>query len=459
MTLDEGMRPAPGPDAFDEEDQFEVPRSSRGRPPAAAAPAFAPARGGPPTAPAPSVLPVVQVGGFVPLPAEEENPGLTGSGTKELLSNKIGCVFMGPPQAGKTTLVGGILQSCMQPPTGPDDYRLKLITEGKSTSRVVQETYARMRLGRGQLDATESVNRYRFNVRVTRPGTLWRPPRHHEASLLVQDGPGGALFPDEIDIHGREQAPSRWETELLHQAKAAACLVLCVDATQRDTGVLLSQLPGRLRDLSESDLGSPTPVLATWRHRTYARLSRLWGEGSPDQSAVLERWLAARRVLILLTKIDALVEQAVSGPGEGLSAQALASAIDPVRQACEILGPVFLHQIYRALNPQNQRREGWDAGGLAVGVCSAWGFDPRSGRPYRSGADAALTDPTTRLNEWYPMGLRDAVIFMVCGHAGGTVQMVDEETLMEHAVAPRVRAGNHWFSRQPELSGHRKGWS
>jgi hypothetical protein len=405
-----------------------------------------------------------------PQPPPTPTPGAVraeAGGTRDrrpLDEDEIRCVIMGASQAGKTTLLGAVAQACSLPRRDPEDYHLKFLVGERGTGTFVRRAYQDMLLG-APGDATHDVQRYRFAARVTRPRTFWRPADPTEATLTINDGPGGALFPDAVDAHTEDRGGlTQWEESMIEDAVSASCLVLCVDCSVPDTDLVLSQLADRLRDFSSR--AAPTtaePVTETWGQRLYRRLERIHGAHRPRRR-VAERWLNADRFLLLLTKVDVLAERVAaahdraSGVPVGTTPpSAVAAAIDPVHQACELLGEVFLQQILGALRPGAE---------LAVGLTSARGFDAETGRPFRArpappwtddDPEALDEDPASDaaespayLKDWAPVGLRDAVIFMVRGEARGAVRTVDEGALLpglrrglcatDVQIAHRVRA-------------------
>ena len=358
----------------------------------------------------------------------------------------VPCVFMGPPNAGKTTLLGAIAQACMQPPRHRDDYNIKFLAEGNS-GKLLREAHAQM-YGQRHFDATQEVAEYRFAIRVTRPGTPWRMPRSREALFVVRDGPGGALFPHENTPRSASDPMANWEKQLIEEASGARTLVLCVDACAKHSWRLASLLPDVLGQIAtkQPDKGRREP--ATWRQRLAGRLRRLREHAEVETNEV-ERWLNADRFLLLLTKADELVTRSL-GRRRHIRPAELAERIDPVQQACALLGEGTLYHIHRTLAP---------GASFAVGMTSAWGFDARNREVFRhdAGTEPQSANPLVRqpqLRDWRPLGLRDAVIYMVSGDVVGTVRRVRTEMLHPgRRLRARVSRGdtrgpvNHPMSR------------
>ena len=137
-----------------------------------------------------------------------------------------------------------------------------------------------------------------------------------------------------------------------------------------------------------------------------------------------QRWLPWERLLVLLTKVDTFVE--AHAPELRCSPHQLAHRLDPVRQAVQALG-LPLYWLKQSMPPGAE---------VAVGLSSAWGFDRRSGRPYRREASellrqypgsAAARDAVVR--DWAPFGLRAALIYAATGVVQGGIRAIEPRHL------------------------------
>jgi hypothetical protein len=335
-----------------------------------------------------------------------------------------------------------------------------VIVGERSTGSFIREAYLDMLSG-APGEATHDLEGYRFTARVTRPGTYFRPAEHAEATLAIKDGPGGALFPNVADAFAKDRRLSELEDALIEDAAAATCLVLCVDCSNAETDLLLSQLPDRLRDVSSRTApANAAPAAETWGQRLYRRWQS-FRRVLPRQRLVAERWLNADRFLVLLTKVDVLAEHVASAhdlaagaPAGTPPPSAIAAAIDPVWQARALLGEVFLQQILSALRPGAQ---------LAVGLTSARGFDADTGQPFRvrpwAGSEQGPPDEESArgLKDWAPFGLRDAVVFMVRGEVGEAVRLVDEAALFPES-RQRMRPTSEQIAHRVSAEQARRSW-
>src|SRR6185436_7564141 len=118
--------------------------------------------------------------------------------------------------------------------------------------------------------------------------------------LKVQDGPGGLLFPF---------SPVRWDAlpETEKHAYDAACLVLCIDATNPRPDLWRTSLPPLLAHLATSS-GSLIPRLTAPPPARGADFPRLLTPG---------RQLPYQRVLVALTQTDGVVQEALRAYAAG----------------------------------------------------------------------------------------------------------------------------------------------
>ena len=319
--------------------------------------------------------------------------------------NPMSCALIGRPRSGKTTLLGAICQACTQPPTHTTDFRMKLLP-GEDGARLLQQAHGTMTRPDAMLPATATLQPYTFGLRVSRNRGNWRPEWSEEVRMTVYDGPGGALFP-QMDERARVDS-----SLMLRVATEADTVILCIDTTRLDIGDLVGRLPTLLGRLAAGT--QCIRSASTWRQRVGMRLRSMVQVPDPRRGAEVERWLCVKRFLVLLTKVDDLVASVCHHQRFPRSPLEIAASIDPIRQACELLGESFLYQIYGALRPSAH---------LAVGVTSSWGFAANNGLPFKQ----EKCHP--RVADWQPLGVRDAVIFAVTGQSTGLVCEVEEGSL------------------------------
>jgi len=86
-----------------------------------------------------------------------------------------------------------------------------------------------------------------------------------------------------------------------------------------------------------------------------------------------------------------------------------------------MLGTELLKQIWSSLKSDAR---------FAVGVTSALGFHSTNGMPLANDDGFAPEDEDNKaLRTWRPFGVRDALFFIVTGHAMGSVKLVKPEDI------------------------------
>jgi hypothetical protein len=357
----------------------------------------------------------------------EEGPG-------ELISR---CVLMGPSNAGKTTLLQAFDQACSCPPDGDRRYRLEFIG-GEGTDKLAELGVRTIMEEDYRIDGTDKTTLYEASITATRDKTFWSPERQYISHLKILDGPGGALFPSEVDEQRFKTHFANWEAELIRDALVSDTLVLCVDATDARADLVTRYMRNIL-----ARLGQPyqRPLEKPLGYRLLKKL-RLAGEAPPPG---VERRINARRFLLLLTKIDQLVGREADWPEEPgedfqppLPAR-LASGLSPVRMACELLDETNLLRIRNALRPDAE---------FAVGLTSAWGFHPLTGRPFMEGDNPvglSNQDRSQRLLNWRPFGVREALLFITTGETVGAVERLKAGSLGTRLQAPMFDVPPQFF--------------
>ncbi|HEX4955394.1 MAG TPA: hypothetical protein VF017_18540 [Thermoanaerobaculia bacterium] len=350
------------------------------------------------------------------------------------------CVLMGPSQAGKTTLIHSFDQACSSPFDPDDPFRLEFI--GGQGTRDLAEISSRTVLEEDyEIAPTDRTARYGASITATEAKTFWRPARQHVAHLAFHDGPGGALFPAEQDEERFQQYLAVWERQLIDDGRLASTLVLCVDATDPKPDLVSRYMRNILANLGrryQPDLVEPLG----YRMLKALRLARALP--APKQ----ETRIPTRRFLLLFTKVDQLVDAAVDWPEdaprdfEPPTPAQLASRLGPVQLACELLDESNLLRIANALEPDAE---------LAVGLTSAWGFNPFTGRPFMEADNPvglSSQSRSRRFLNWRPFGVREALLFMVTGIARQPVQRVDPRTLQSRLRNRVFDVPHHFFQAE-----------
>ena len=346
------------------------------------------------------------------------------------------CVIIGPSKVGKTTLLRAFERACALSRRGEPDLTF---IPGADMARVAAMSV----LGIADRTATTSATRdhesYTFNIwtRSSRPRSLaFEKPLDVE----ISDGPGGALFPAELENAGAYERHRRWREQMLDAVREADSLIFCVNLDNPQTPIWQRYLNELIAHAAQ---GEEVAVDETPMERL-AR--RIWNR--PPRTAEIPV-LKATRILVLLMKADRLGEKACrafeAAKSAGCAAEdfelvkpdLLARTIDPVWQAREVLGVSSLNLLRFAMKNK--------PAALAVGVCSAGGFAEDghafwlpSGTPRGYQTDS----PSDNIKIWDPFGIRDALFFIGSKRAitRGTIRVVEREDIL----VPRNR---HWIAR------------
>jgi hypothetical protein len=277
--------------------------------------------------------------------------------------------------------------------------------------------------------ATREPETYRFQIRTRSPEQEnW----FHPLAVEINDGPGGALFEDEQEDASFRLKHRKWRVEMLESLRHADAIVLCINAVephtniwQHNLGELLSEA-ANYQDIAESDHHG-------WIPRRWFPWLR-----SPSRS---HRLLAveARRVLVLVTKIDQLASRTraafsfdanrndspVAADLAGRTHLEIAERMDPVWLARELIGVSTLATLCNALKP---------ASAAAAGICSAGGFN-QAGRAFW--LDAGHVDRAEGESDdmivarWTPYGVREALFFLGAESSGpmATLRAIERSDL------------------------------
>ncbi len=333
------------------------------------------------------------------------------------------CTIIGAPDSGKTSLLFAIERACNLP--GADRMNLRFMPEGEATVELLRKPVSLITEEDDQMQATAATRDYKFWVYVTAPSQYLLDGRVEESlEMVVRDGPGGAIFPRNVNLRrdrGNLSAVDRanlneieeWQSSLIPHSRVARALIFCVDATNPHLDLLEAYLQDFFSRIS--DVKTIEPARDSWPIRLANRLRGRQETGT----GMHRRVLRVNRFLLLLTKVDQLCAHC-DDPW------AIAQMLDPVEQAYGLLGPAMLNRIYNALDVDEGAK-------FAVGVASAWGFDWESREPLANAEGKARTigneTPGYILRRWRPFGVREALYFIATGRAEGTVKLVTPESI------------------------------
>jgi hypothetical protein len=312
----------------------------------------------------------------------EESAALFDGGTSHEPARDSSCTIIGPSNAGKTTFLVALQQACLQ--SGEDEFDLDFLADNEQTLQLLRLASDLLFDGLPMASSSEVVT-YAFRVQVK--DRRCSDPEF-DCSMCVTDGPGGHLLPQERGARGRDS--SEWDS-LIAAARGAHSLVLCVDASAPQLAALYCGLPELITAMKQG-----------------------------------ERRLPHRRVLLLLTKIDLIIDAFVHSargsqqdrmrPGRvdaGYQESAtIARMLSPLGQAEALLGKIV--EMIRA----GVRSDAV----FAVGACSALGLQAlqTASRRKRGG----LPSVAERLATWSPFGVREALLFLAAGDIRHPIERV-----------------------------------
>lgn len=303
-------------------------------------------------------------------------------------------VLLGPSGAGKTSFLTSIGRSA----AGEPDIR---VVPGRSLAGLMDGIAVEVG---AQPPATLEPIAVDFQMQTAQESGARRPAIAEtgiEVSAL--DTPGRALF------GGRGLQRGPLVDRCLGAARHATCLVLCVDGDRPEPDTWRSAVLELVSRLA-TDSGLLVPRLAS-------REREPWRDVPPE--LLPQRLLRPARLLVLVTKIDAVCERAVRQLGadrghspfvlalNGLHGRTAASPFDVARQldplgtAEALVGADSLGQLRNALAPGAR---------LAVGLTSARGMA-------RGAAQARR-----------PWGVREALLFLASGRLEYPVERVPAAT-------------------------------
>ena len=317
-----------------------------------------------------------------------------------------GCVVIGPKGAGKTFFLWAISQACNLP--SDDGFRFRFQPASSNTADFARQAVDFSLDPSLRPMATDHVAVYDFDLDLfTTPETIWNenpraailqwvdrklgnpPPIVTEsAQFHIIDGPGGHLFPVADEQSGSlECAP-----ELIAHAQKSQSLIICVNSAEPWAHVVSAELPVFIENLR-----------------------------GPDGC------LPFRNVLLLLTQIDRMTDHFMGdlrdlhsvkgsasssalkylGGHPGVPPKIISDFLDPLNLSRYLLGERVIHELWQSVSVGSK---------LGIGVCSAWGFDTETGRPFVD--ESSLngnnqSEPLEKPLQWRPFGVREALYFIM----------------------------------------------
>ena len=350
-----------------------------------------------------------KVGWEAPLDALNDSTISLGMGTK-------GAMLLGPPSAGKTTLIAAINRACLIPVESDIDLWWRAsgsVEDQKNLTELLDQAIGHILqeiedVDGKSINATNDYKKYDFMIegRVKTSHNYNGAKAFKDMKFSFHDGPGGAMFTLNKAVWEGQKSTRE---AMIREAKEAYTLIFCFDGTQRNARMM------------QSSLGRVLPLLQHRRNQNY---------------------LYPMRVLILLNKVDQVCENfytrlvnASNGlvKESAITPESIAHDLDPLSMAIECLGYESLKMLRGAMRPDAQ---------LAVGLISTWGFN-NDGHPLvnASGRPNVLTlankTPANEfVSQWRPFGVRDAVIYLAKGRESSTLQIVQPEHFNTDILPP-----------------------
>lgn len=289
-------------------------------------------------------------------------------------------IVIGPTFAGKTVLLATLQHATRTMRSGPSDPIYRVFPESPAMTELFHLCSETIQRGRMPVVATNAVTEYSFELSATRKRLWGFGEKEERHPFRMWDGPGGSVFREhaeaaqDIDFAATSRGDDGSRRKMISEITSAEGLVLCVDSTAPEkAGVFFRQLP------------------------------HLLNEGGV-------RTLAATKVVICLTKIDAHV----AGAGNVLRR---CRQLDPVALGRRVLTRTGLRALREYLAP---------GAAVAFGVTSAYGFiesegsanyDPVNDRMetcFESGYSPQQIDEA-----WAPFRVLDPFIYLATGAPGG----------------------------------------
>ena len=333
-------------------------------------------------------------------------------------------VLFGIAGSGKTSFMRAINQACTHIPREEKSWAQFRYIPREETTRLEEDMVSILSTQKAEYGSS-SFTEYPFDLSLNDDQHL---------SMVISDGPGGALFPLPSGELSESAEAHEHRSNFVNSGRKANVIVLLLDANSPHQRALVkSHLPGIL-----SDILVEYPISKRLDVRVRRFIREVFFSMSPNniywqlkrRNRSSTKALAAEHFLILLNKIELVCDRHVINSRDNQpsyirqSALDVAHLVDPVKQAKKCIGLGILKAINNHLRPKAK---------LAVGVISAYGFQ-RNGEifapsrlPQEFKTDGHIFDM------WRPFGIRDALYFMVTGKTRrrGRVRLVHAEDLLD----------------------------
>jgi hypothetical protein len=293
-------------------------------------------------------------------------------------------MVIGPTFAGKTVLLATLQHAARTMEATGAGSRFRVWPQSPAMTELFHLCGETIQRGRMPVLATAEVTQYSFELTITQSRFFGLKEVESRSAFRMWDGPGGSLFPEEhgggqdTDFAAMEGDPSGGGSsardQMIGELRRAEGIVLCVDANAPEkAGVFFRHLPHLL-----------------------------------NLSGV--RTLAASRVVVCLTKVDAHVSH------RGTSAERAADELNPISLGRQVLTRAGLRALREYLRPTAE---------VGFGVTSAYGFIRGEGSAnYEPQEDRLMTceeagfSPQDIDEAWYPFRVLDPFVYLAVGEPG-----------------------------------------
>ena len=349
-------------------------------------------------------------------------------------------LLMGPSSTGKTLLLAALGQACSQRTL--DELIIKYNQINLHDIIVARNNGHTARMGL----AASAMNRtYDFSITVEKPSKNGKKPSRSLGSrhFTCIDGPGGALFFDELKAGERSEEFTKFAKELIDVGTKASSIVIMVNPKSESVDhLVMNQLPGLLGKMAHEVMASQDPeqappslkdkILKLLRGLLPMKPAAETGVANGKKAKIFN--ISADRILLVLNFFDQICLEWMADYPDRFHEMSPFDIADhcaaPIWLANDVFGPDFLYQVMGYMKPDAE---------LAVAVCTAGGFVRETGEPYLDeiGRPNCLygVQPAEMLPHLVLFGLKEILLFAGYGIATpGMVEVVTPQSLLDNQV-------------------------
>lgn len=321
-----------------------------------------------------------------------------------------GALIIGPTSTGKTTFVAAIQRACLMPSNGEVDLHWRSAGSPNSQADLAELLDNALAQILDNENARPTGKHVQYNFFVE--GRKHLPHTFNGAQLFdlqfsFHDGPGGALFTDNVNAWN-DQAATR--NTIIQHAKNAYTLMLCFDGSIRNAKSV------------QKNLGRILPLLQ------HAQINDGY-------------YITPMKVIIILNKIDQACfnvykkaeQNDFSIQDTNITPKSLAEHLDIFAMAVECIGFESIKLLRSVMRPDAE---------LTIATTSAWGFQ-HSGHPLVNAHGAPNLHSQIEkghdndfLEQWHPFGVHDILLYLSLGIESPYLHKVTPQDLRFPLVEP-----------------------